>query len=194
MGNEPPEPGKSGAEPPVHAQPDGESQTSAPSLSAAQVTEVVRDVIRQLAPEELPVFDSVADAWLAGGRRQRRSGKSPGAAVGFGVETLLLTELAFPIITGALSEVLGDAAKDRLRVRMRRLARRPATKANGKPVAAGAGKSSASPAHDLLTSQQARAVGDACERHARTLGMSPAKAKLLADAVLGSLIPRRGGD
>jgi hypothetical protein len=192
MGNEPTDSGKSGAEPPVHVHSDGESQTS-PPLSEAQARDVVRDVILQLAPEELPVFDSVADAWLADDQRRRRSGKAPGAAVGFGVETLLLTELAFPIITSALGEVLGDVAKDRVRDRMRRLVRRPATKADGRLAGAGAEKISENPAHDLLTGQQARAVGDACERHARTLGMSPAKAKLLADAVLGSLL-RRGGN
>jgi len=194
MGSEHAEPVKSGAESPVPAQPDEESQTSARSLSAAQVTEVVRDVIRQLAPEELPVFGSVADAWLADGRRQRRSGKSPGATVGFGVETLLVSQLAFPIITAALGEVLGDVAEERVRIRIRRRAGRRATKADGEPAGPGAGKGSESPARDVLTSQQARAVGDACERHARTLGMSPAKAKLLADAVLGSLNPGRGGN
>lgn len=194
MGNEYAEPIKSGAESSPPAQPDEENQTSARSLSAVQVTEVVRDVIRQLAPEELPVFDSLADAWLADSRRRRRPGKSPGATVGFGVETLLLTQLAFPIITGALGEVLGDVAEDRVRIRIRRRASRRGTRADGKPAEADAGKNIESPARDVLTSQQARAVGDACERHARTLGMSSAKAKLLADAVLGSVIPRRGGD
>jgi hypothetical protein len=192
MENEYAEPIKSGAESSPPAQPDEEKQTSARSLSAVQVTEVVRDVIRQLAPEELPVFDSVANAWLADSRRRQRSGKSPGATVGFGVETLLLTQLAFPIITGALGAVLGDVAEDRVRVR--RLIKRRAAEAGGKPAGADTGKTSESPARDVLTSQQAQAVGDACERHARTLGMSSAKAKLLADAVLGSLTPTRGGD
>ena len=59
-----------------HAEP-----AKAGPLSADQVTEVARDVIRQLAPEELVVFDSVAEAWMAdgggsgrGGRRALRSG------------------------------------------------------------------------------------------------------------------------
>ena len=43
---------------PVHA------VTFAGPLSAEQVVEVARAVVRDLEPEELPVFDAVADAWL----------------------------------------------------------------------------------------------------------------------------------
>ena len=149
------------------------------------------EVIRQLAPEELPVFDSMADDWLADGRRRWRSGK-PGAAVGFGVEELLLTQLAFPIITAAVGEVLGEVAEDKVRLRMRPRPRRRATTAGVKAVPE-TGKNSERPA-EALSRDQVRALHDACERHARTLGMSAAKATLLADAVLGALSSRPGGD
>ena len=58
-----------------------------------------------------PVFDSMADDWLSGGQRRRQSGKPPGAAVGFGIENLLLTQLAFPIITAAIGGVLGNVGQ-----------------------------------------------------------------------------------
>jgi len=192
MANDHAEPVQSGPAPRVPAQPDGESQISGRPLSAAQVPEVVREVIRQLAPEELPVFDGVTDDWLSGRRRRWRSGKPPGAAVGFGVETLLLTQLTYPILTAAIGEVLGDVAGDRLRLRIRRRAgRHAAARVKGADSEAG---SSQRPAHDALTSEQVRALHDACERHARVLGMPAAKAKLLADAVLGALSSRPGGD
>jgi hypothetical protein len=195
MENEHAEPVKSGAAPPVPARPAEENQTSERPLPAVQVSEVVREVIRQLAPEELPVFGSMADDWLSEGQRRWRSGKPPGAAVGFGVETLLLTQLAFPIITAAIGEVLGDVAEDRVRLRTRRRAGRRAATAEVRPAAGPrAGKSSERPAHDVLTSDQVRALHDACERHAMVLGMSAAKAALLADAFLGALSSRLGGD
>jgi hypothetical protein len=171
-----------------HAEP-----AAAGLLSADQVTEVARDVIRQMAPEELPVFDSVAEAWLADGGLQR-AGKSPGASVGFGVEEVLLTELTFPIIAAAVGEVLGNVAEERVWERIKRWVRRRGAAATVQADGTGAAKSSESATRDVLTGQQARAVRDACERQARTLGMPAAKAKVLADAVLGSLTYGPGGD
>lgn len=176
---------------PIPARP-AENQIPGLPLSAVQVSEVVREVIRQLAPDELPVFDDITDDWLAGGRR-RRSGKPPGAGVGFGVETLLLTELTYPIITAAIAEVLGGIAEDRLRLRIKRRAGRRAAAAEVKAAGSEAGKSSEPPARDVLTGDQVRILRDACERHARVLGMPAARAKLLADAVLGAL-SSPGGD
>lgn len=170
-----------------HAEP-----AKAGPLSPDQVTEVARDVIRQLAPEELAVFDSVAESWLADGGRQR-PGKSPGASVGFGIEEVLLTELTFPIIAAAVGEVLGNFAEERVRGRVKRWERRQADAATVQADGTGAAKSE-SAARDVLTGEQARAMRDACERHARTLGMSAAKAKVLADAVLGSLTYGPRGD
>jgi hypothetical protein len=114
--------------------------------------------------------------------------------VGFGVETLLVTQLAFPIITAAIGEVLGDVAGDRLRLwTSRRTGRRAAT-AGVTAADSEAEKASERPGHDVLTAEQVRALHDACERHARVLGMSAAKATLLADAVLGALSSLPGGD
>ncbi len=182
-----------GRVPPVPVRPANESQTSERPLSAFQISEVVREVIRQLAPEELPVFDSMADDWLSGGQRRWRSGKPPGAAVGFGIENLLLTQLAFPIITAVIGGVLGNVGEDRGRLWIRRRARRAPT-AGVKADGPEAGKSNEYPAHDVLTSDQLRALHEACEQDARAAGMSAAKATLLADAFLGALSSRLGRD
>lgn len=193
-GDEPAEPVKSDAAPPVPVRPAEESQTSGRPLSEVQISEVVRDVIRQLAPEELPVFDSMADDWLSSGQRRWRSGKPPGAAVGFGIENLLLTQLAFPIITAVIGGVLGNVGEDQGRLWIRRRARRRATTAGVKAADPRAGKSGERPAHDMLTSDEVRALHDACERDARAVGISAAKATLLADAFLGALSSRLGRD
>lgn len=164
-------------------------------LSSADVTEVVRGVIGQLAPEELAVFDAVADAWASEPMPHRRSGRAPGAAVGFGVEAVLLSQLAFPIVTGALGDVLGTTLTERAR-RKRKLSRSAADAAPQAPEqqptapAAPAVSPEMSSEHadpGQLSRQLARDLRESCEQHARALGLPPAKAELLADAFLGSL-------
>ena len=107
---------------------------------------------------------------------------------------MLLTELTFPIIAAAVGEVLGNFVEERVRGRVKHRERRRASAATVQADGTGAAKSSESAARDVLTSQQARAIRDACERHARTLGMPAAKAKVLANAVLGSLTYGPEGD
>ena len=80
---------------------------------------MVREAIDRVAPRELAVFDSVADAWLAAGGQSRRPRRRPGPTVGFGVDSVLLAELAFPILTGALGEVLGNVVWERVGPRRR---------------------------------------------------------------------------
>jgi hypothetical protein len=163
-----------------------DTMTFAGPPSAKQVVDIARAVVQELEPEELPVFDQVADAWLRDGRRRRRPAKAPGASVGFGVEALLLSQLALPIIAAAVGEVLGEVTNDRLRTRRR--AARDGDAKEVKPTAADTAKTGETAGvRDALTRQQLDALHDACQRHARTLGLSRAQAALLADAVKGSL-------
>jgi hypothetical protein len=161
-----------------------DAQITQVAISDSEVIEVARAVVDRLAPEELAVFGSVADAWVSApaGRRKR----APGAAVGFGVEAVLLSQLVFPIITGALGDVLGASWSDR--VKPKRKAARAAITA---PAAGGEAGPGADPALPL-TAAQAQSVRDACLRHATALGLPPARAELLADAVLGSVRPVAG--
>jgi hypothetical protein len=160
--------------------------TNPPILSAADVTEVVRHVVTQLAPDELEVVDAVADAWLADGLGNRRSKGAPGAAVGFGVESVLLGQMLFPIVSAAIGEVLGTIALEPSRLsRKRRKAKTEpiqgdsavaGTVGGGLPV--------------QLTAEQIEDLRASCQRHAQALGLSQAKAGLLADATLGALARR----
>jgi hypothetical protein len=79
----------------------------AASVSADWVTDVAREVTRALAPQELAVFGAVADRWASGGAQRGRR-RMPWAAVGFGVDAVLLGELVVPVLTGAIGEVLGN--------------------------------------------------------------------------------------
>jgi len=156
------------------------------AMSDSDVVKVARNVISRLAPEELPLFGQAADAWESGdaGRRKR----PPGAAVGFGVEAVLLSQLVFPIITGAFGDVLGSAWTDRIKPK-RKAARAAVGPTTTRPDAysEGGARNEAAPAALALTGNQARAVHDACLRHAENLGLPAAKAELLADAVIGSM-------
>jgi hypothetical protein len=97
----------------------GRNGPDGPHIPAQWAVGVVRKAIGRVAPRELAVFGSVADAWLAAGGQSRRPKRRPGPTVGFGVDSVLLAELAFPILTGALGEVLGNVVWDRVGPRRR---------------------------------------------------------------------------
>jgi hypothetical protein len=158
-----------------------------PTLSSADLKEVVRRIVSQSAPEELEVVDAVADAWLSEEPGNGRSRGTPGAAVGFGVETVLLSQLLLPIVSGALADVLGTVALERGRLKRKR---RDAKAAATGPDSAKAGSTAESGLPLQLATEQAESLRTACQRHARALGMSPQRAELLADAFLGALTRR----
>jgi len=161
--------------------PDG----AAVPTSAAQVIEVVREVTRQLAPDELPVFDAVADAWSSGQVRQHRRGRVPGAAVGLGIESILLCELLFPIITGAIGQVLGAVAMERIQPRHR--ARHSARARRSHPALNGTGTAGPSGSHGgQLSSEQAQDLREVCQELA-CADMPPAEAAPLAEVILLTL-------
>ena len=143
-------------------------------ISAAQVVEIAREVIREYAPEELVVFDTTANAWMAGRLPRPRPRRVPPGAVGSGVETQLLAEIVFPVLTNALGQVLGVLAIERGRRKSR-----PA-------VAAGASQSGDRGLH--LTGPQVQVYREACRNRAMALGLPPAEAEQFADACLGALI------
>jgi hypothetical protein len=71
-----------------------------------EIVSIAREVVRQVESEELVVFDAVAESWLSGNLAGRGRRWEPGAAVGFGIDAVLITQFVFPIITGALGQVL----------------------------------------------------------------------------------------
>ncbi len=157
------------------------SMVGGQEVSPVQVIGVAREVVSHLAPRELEVFDAVADSWARGEwdsprLRRRRSG----SAVGFGIEGVLLSALVFPVISGALAQVLGSVLTEQLgRRRRKRAARAAETAAVAEPGPDGG--------RIVLGRLQARAFHDKCLRHALALGMPPDKAALLADACLGAV-------
>jgi hypothetical protein len=145
---------------------DNQHDGAAVPASPEQLIEVAREVTRQLAPDELPKFDDAAAAWSSDLKRRPKRAQGPRA--GFGLESPLLCELLFPIITGAVGQVLGTAAMERIRPRRR-----------------GRHAAGAQPG-EQLTSKQAQQFHGKCQELARA-EQPPAEPAQLADTIIDTL-------
>ena len=108
----------------------------------------------------------MAAAWLSGSERRPR--RIRGSKVGIGVESILLCQLLFPIIVGAIGQVLGALAMEQIQ-----------PKHKGRH-AAHVGR------NERLTSKQAQDLHDKCQQLALA-ELPPAEAAQLADAILDTL-------
>lgn len=157
------------------------------------IVDAARAAVRRLAPEEIEVFDQVYAGW----RRQGGSAAQwsrPGGSVGFGIDSVLLTEVALQSISAAVTEVLvvGATAAGTMGLGWLRRRRRAASAGEsaapplpGSPSGS-AGVADAPPA-TALTDTQVTRLREACRRHAVALGLSTEQAELLADALVGAL-------
>jgi hypothetical protein len=142
---------------------------------------LARAAVEQAAPEELPLFPAASEAYREGKDLTAESGDE---MLGFGVDAavVLLTPVALTVakdVLGFLREQLakqaakhGESMIDRL---VDRLLRRDDETPAAEPVAA------------ELTDEQLDQVRDLALQKARQLKLPDAKAKLLADSLVGSL-------
>jgi hypothetical protein len=149
------------------------------TVNASEFTlRLARAVAARVAPEESGVFDEVASAWRAG----LAAGRAPGSSVGFGVEAALVSAVVIEVIAASVAQVLAiGAAAAGGRWRRWRTRRR----GTGRALAA-----ADVPAVDgriALTAAQCAQLRDVSRRHAEVLGLSPATAELLADALVGAV-------
>lgn len=144
-------------------------------VSPEWVVAAARRAVAAIAPRELAVFATMANVWLAEGSGPRRGQPAPGGAPGPGyrINTVLFTELVFPVISGALAEILGNNAWEHIR----------AHPARRQQVAGEDSDTPGAAAPIALTVEQAGALHGACERHARAAGLPSATAAQLAAAV-----------
>ncbi|MEU7620704.1 hypothetical protein AB0B27_32160, partial [Micromonospora rifamycinica] len=77
-----------------------------PPQVAVLVVDAAHTAVTRYAPEELEVFDTVAVDWRTGSARPARTSRAPGSAVGFGIDTSLVSELFLQAVAAASSEVL----------------------------------------------------------------------------------------
>jgi hypothetical protein len=146
---------------------------SRPGLITVTMADIARQVVAELQPAQLPLLDDIE---RRNAHSARRDGSWSGGAVGIGVDPVVLSEVIFPVLTGAMAQITGTAAGSwwqRQRQRRRR-------------------KSAALTPTTVLTisTAQLEQIKIECVRNARALGLPPAKAQALGDAVLGVLSRR----
>ncbi|GGK22637.1 hypothetical protein GCM10010124_13950 [Pilimelia terevasa] len=160
---------------------------SGTDFEAARVALVVagaRRAVQVLAPDEAEVFDEVVDRWRSPARRRV---VAPGRAVGFGIDALLVGEIALQALSAGFAEVLavGTVAGGRRWWRRRRTGAAPPPPEDG----ADGSTPPEDPDRQLSTLSPAvlARLREATARHAVTLGLPPDRAALLADAAVGAL-------
>ncbi|MFG2051316.1 hypothetical protein ACGFIW_28285 [Micromonospora sp. NPDC048935] len=164
-------------------------ESASTTIDASQfVVGLARQVSGRLAPDESELFDEVAALWRAGAAR----GRTPGSAVGFGIDEALVSAIVLEAVAMSVREVLGLGAEvARSRWRRWRGTERRAT--SGRELAG-----TALPAIEgriVVTAAQVARLRDVSRRHATALGLDDAAATLLADALVGALhLPEPSSD
>lgn len=142
---------------------------------AVTVAELAEAVVATVAPEELELLPEVTAAWRAGDLAGLKSGKWLGGSIGFGVDPELIVMVIYPILTGAVTQLMGIVASSgwrRFVDRLRRRRRRPPT------VLSSA----------VLDKDKAEQLRAACFSQALEVGVPEPRATLIADAVYGYLL------
>jgi DNA replicative helicase MCM subunit Mcm2 (Cdc46/Mcm family) len=148
------------------------------------VTDLARDLVKEIAPEELPLFRANSEAYFRNPEKAFKSQKTKEEMLGFGItETAtFLTPIALAILTDVL-KFLGEEIKKSFQDQSTELINESAKKMfkklhsedkkDNQPVA--------------LTADQLEEVRKLALKKARLLKLSDARAKLLADSIVGSL-------
>ncbi|MGG2464132.1 hypothetical protein ACO0M4_30895 [Streptomyces sp. RGM 3693] len=166
---------------------DGETQ---------RARELAREAVRRLAPEELALFEETAQAYFDDPRREHRKARQE--PLGIGIDAVVigtLTQFALPVAAAVAGNIATDVMRqERQRGWWRRRARRDAGEAGGadNPFAA-PGAARAVEQNGQRNGREAPRAED-LERlrriaydRATALGLPPAQATLLADAILGGV-------
>jgi hypothetical protein len=146
------------------------------------VAALARATVERAAPEELPLFAPMSEAYLAD-PKALDGGKGRDEMLGFGVEAaaVLITPVALQVardVLGFLHEQLRERAREQGEGAIDRIIARLV----GKKDAADA----AEPVPELTDAQLEQVRALALEK-AKTLKLSDTKATLLADSLVGSL-------
>ena len=152
------------------------AQANAPARRVSfVVADLANAVVSSLAPDQHDLLAAVTQRWARGQLPRRRRWSWFGGSVGFGVDPAVLSEVIYPLLTATLAQVAGDVV---LTAWLRRRWWR-------RHFAAG----TPNPPQVLvsLDERQLDALRAACVTHAVTLGLSKARAAVLADAIHGAV-------
>jgi hypothetical protein len=159
------------------------------------VVEVAREVVGDVAPEELALLGPMSAAYFTDPDRALSGRTLDDEPLGFGVpvDGQLLTPIVLAVLTQVLAFLVTEVRKsvqaeapDLIHEHVKRLFKklRPAD-AEAEAAAASGGKPATPPP---LSSQQLARVREIALARARQLGLTGSKAELLADSVVGGLV------
>jgi hypothetical protein len=138
------------------------------------VGKIARDVVAQIAPQELPIFPAISQAYFANPADVLKNVKSEDRALGFGLDpTLLLTPIVLTVLSDIfvfLVEIAKKALEDGLGNETSEIIKRMFSRSD----------SSKAP---VLTKQQITLIHGKVLTAAKKLRLSDDKAASLADAV-----------
>lgn len=146
------------------------------------ITDVVRDIIVQTAPEELPLFRATSTAYFKNADRVLKGQVSKDELLGFGAgeAVSLLTPYVFVVVTEVVRFVIVEVQKsvatesaDLISDIVKKLFKRVRPEENNLLP---------------LTSAQLAQVYKVAYESARRLNLSNDRARLLADAIKGSML------
>ena len=148
------------------------------------VAALARATVERAAPEELPLFGPISEAYLAD-PSALDGGKKRDEMLGFGVDAamLLVTPVALQVardVLGFLHEQLRERAREHGEGAIDRIIARLVGKKDESAAAA------AEPVPEL-TDAQLEQVRELAVKKARALKLSDERAALLADSLVGSL-------
>ncbi|MDG4798415.1 hypothetical protein [Micromonospora sp. WMMD1082] len=146
------------------------------AAETAHTTALARAVVAQLAPEELPAFELLAGPYLTG-----TDASADGDRLQFGVMDAIVTATpAITLVCATVVAALARGAEGELEQLGGRATRRLLGALRRRPAAPEA------PA--AYSRQQLRAIRAVAARRATALGVEPALAAAIADAVVGALL------
>ena len=157
-----------------------EDSTLSPEDERELATDLARQALARTAPEELLVFDDVADEYFVD-PDQALVADSRDEAVGFGLDLAMLTPALLAVAVAAVRAVAGivstAATQEGIPV-ARRIMRRMFGLEKGEAT---------SPPSVQLTTEELKAVRRSALDRGVALGLAPDQAGLLADAIVGGL-------
>lgn len=141
-----------------------------------KVRDVTRDVVAEVAPEELPLVDALSQLDDATVARRLRGHRRRSEPLGFGAEEIevVVTPIVWTVVDGAaqqIGETAGGALAVWLRSVLRKILRRPPTPTCIPP----------------LTSAQLSMVHKRIVERSMRHGLSASRAEGIADAVVAAL-------
>lgn len=165
----------------------GENVTAPSNDERRLATELTALVLEQTVPEELLILDQTAEDYFTDPRAVLNPARRD-EPLGFGIDVSLMAPyvlaIAVPVVqylASLVADGVTEAATSAVADRVRRFFRRA-------PSVATLSLAQGAPTPVLLSPDQARWIHQVTEQRARALGVPDDQARVLADAVVGSLI------